>query len=155
MTELHSCTKFVCRQLDNYRKGQHHISFNRLNAVSSIYVLSDTSLIFVLRAKETSAVKWLENLSLLQPCKYISGVSMMIEVHFHIFAQRNIYIFGVENGSLCICCLEDESTMYLVEGFEKRFNNKNALSFSPTGFSQNCHLRKLPFETDLTTNIHV
>ena len=57
----------------------------------------------------------------------------MIEVHFHIFAQRNIYIFGVENGSLCICCLEDESTMYLVEGFEKRFNHKNALSFSPTG----------------------
>ena len=79
----------------------------------------------------------------------------MIEVHFHIFAQRNLYIFGVENGSLCICCLEDESTMYLVEGFEKRFNHKNALSFSPTGFSQNCHLRKLPFERDLTTNIHV
>ena len=79
----------------------------------------------------------------------------MIEVHFHIFTQRNLYIFGVENGSLCIFCQEDESTMYLVEGFEKRINHKNALSFSLTGFSQNCHLRKLPFEANLTTNIHV
>ena len=44
----------------------------------------------------------------------------MIEVHFHIFAQSNLYIFGVENGSRCIYCQENESTMYLVEGFEKR-----------------------------------
>ena len=41
--------------------------------------------------------------------------------------------------------------MYLVEGFEKRFHNKNALSFLPPGFSKNCHLGKLPFGTDLTT----
>ena len=60
----------------------------------------------------------------------------MTEVHFHFFAQRNLYIFGVENGSLRICCQE-------VEGFEEWFNNKNALSFSPTGFSQNFYLGKL------------
>ena len=67
----------------------------------------------------------------------------MIEVHCHKFAQRNLYIFEVENDSLCICCQEEEFTMYLVEGFEKWSNDKNALSFSPTGFSQNCHLGKL------------
>ena len=66
----------------------------------------------------------------------------MIEVHCHKFAQRNLYIFEVENDSLCICCQEEEFTMYLVERFEKWFNDKNALSFSPTGFSQNCHLGK-------------
>ena len=41
--------------------------------------------------------------------------------------------------------------MYLVEGFEKWFNNKNTLSFSPTGFSQNSHSGKPRFETDLIT----
>ena len=40
--------------------------------------------------------------------------------------------------------------MYLVEGFEKWFNNTNTLYFSPTGFSQNFHSGKPPFETDLT-----
>ena len=75
--------------------------------------------------------------------KYISGVRRMTEVHFQPFTLKKLYIFGVEDDSLCIYCQENESTMYLVEWFKKKwFNNKNAFAFSPTGFSQNVHLGK-------------
>ena len=76
--------------------------------------------------------------------KYISGVRRITEVYFQLFTLKKLYIFGVEDDSLCIYCQENESTMYLVEWFKKKkwFNNKNAFAFSPTGFSQNFHLRK-------------
>ena len=40
--------------VDSYLKGQHHILFNCLNAVSSIYILSN--LLFLFREKETFVV---------------------------------------------------------------------------------------------------
>ena len=42
--------------VDSYWKGQHHILFNCLNAVSSIYILSNIILLFLFREKETFVV---------------------------------------------------------------------------------------------------
>ena len=130
-TKLQSCTKFVCRRLDSYRKGKHHILFNRLNAVSSIYILSDTILIFVLRVKDTFAVKWLENRSLLQPFKYISGVSRMIEVHFHIYLHKVIFT-SLESKTAHVVSIVKRTSPLCTwsKDLKKGLNNKNALSFS-------------------------
>ena len=43
----------------------------------------------------------------------------MTEVHFQLFTLKKLYIFGVEDDSLCIYCQENESTMYLVDDLKK------------------------------------